>query len=331
MSRLLFRIVLGLAITSAKVSSAAVLTGFAAMGASETAGRAYSGSWVPFLAVDRGLNFGPNQSYNRAVGGATTSSLLTQGQHTAVKTLVESGSVDLSFLFIGANDVGPVALQLASGTLNGQTWANGMVSRILTAADTVLAAGPDGMVVAGLPDMTLVPAAQTYLPLLTPPLRQNLLNAFELVNTQLKQEVLDRGIVFLDIAQAMRDLNAEPLVVGGVNIDTVNASADPTHFFQDALHPAVVGNGIFANLMITALNVGYDQSISLISDQLMLQKAGLSTSYRGETSNIDYAKYVYTAVPESSSTLMLITVAVSAISWRFFARKPAQHSTQIQA
>jgi hypothetical protein len=321
MSRALFGTVVGLLITFANDGSAAVLTGFAAMGASETAGRAYSGSWVPYLAVDRGLNFGPTQSYNKAVGGATTTSLLSQGQHTSVKTLVEAGSVDLSFLFIGANDIAPIALQLASGTLNAQTWANGMVSRMMTAADTVLSAGPDGMVVAGLPDMTLVPAAQSYLPLLTPPLQQNLLNAFELVNIQLKQEVLNRGLVFLDISQAMRDLNAQPLVVGGVVIDTVIASTDPRHFFRDPLHPAVVGNGIFANLMITALNVGYDQNISLIPDQLILQKAGLSASFLGETTNIDYNKYVFTAVPESSSTLFLFSAAVLLISWQYSVRK----------
>ncbi len=56
----------------------------AAMGASETEGTAFSGSWVPYLALERGINFGPNQSYNKAVGGSTSLTLLSGGQQTKV-------------------------------------------------------------------------------------------------------------------------------------------------------------------------------------------------------------------------------------------------------
>jgi len=295
------------AISSA--ASAAPLVGFAAMGASETQGTGHSGSWVPYLAVDRGLNFGPSQSYNRAVGGATTTSLLSSGQHTQVRNIVQAGNADVAFLFIGGNDFGPVALQLAGGTLDKDTWAAGMVSRMMTATDTVLTANPKGMIVAGLPDMTLMPAAQAYVPSLPPEALQNVLDAINLVNAQLKAEVLARDLVYLDTAAAMRDMNAAPLVVGGVTIQTVGSSSNPTYFFQDGLHPAVVGNGIFANLMITAINEGFDQSISLIPDQLMLQRAGLSAQYTGQTSNLDYASYVYMNVVPEPSSLALLAIA----------------------
>jgi lysophospholipase L1-like esterase len=297
--------------------SAAPLAGFATMGASETQGTGYSGSWVPYLANDRGLNFGPSQTYNRAVGGATTTSLLSGGQHTQVRDIVQAGNADVAFLFIGGNDFGPVVLQLATGTLNKNTWAAGMVSRMMTATDTVLTANPEGMIIAGLPDMTLMPAAQAYLPSVTPTMLQNVLDAINLVNTQLKSEVLARDLVFLDTAQAMRDMNAVPLVVGGVPIQTVGSSSNPTYFFQDGLHPAVVGNGIFANLMITANNEGFDQNIALIPDQLMLQKAGLGGSFTGQTSNLDYASYVhFNAVPEPSSLALL---AAGSLAITYFA------------
>jgi lysophospholipase L1-like esterase len=287
-------------------ASAAPLVGFATMGASETQGNTYSGSWVPYLAVDRGLNFGPSQSYNRAVGGATTTSLLSGNQHTQVRNIVQAGNADVAFLFIGGNDFGPVALQLAGGTLDKNTWAARMVSRMMTATDTVLTANPKGMIIAGLPDMTLMPAAQSYLPSLPSEALQNVLDAINLVNTQLKAQVLARDLVFLDTAAAMRDMNAEPLKVGGVTIQTVGSSSNPTYFFQDGLHPAVVGNGIFANLMITAINEGFDQNIALIPDQLMLQKAGLAAQFTGQTSDLDYASYVYfNAVPEPSSLALL--------------------------
>jgi lysophospholipase L1-like esterase len=300
--------VFSLCAANPSLAAAVTLTGFAAMGASETQGNTYSGSWVPYLAVDRGLNFGPSQSYNRAVGGATTSSLLSGGQHTQVRNIVQADNADVAFLFIGGNDFGPVALDLATGALDKNTWAAGMVSRMMTATDTVLSANPEGMIIAGLPDMTLVPAAQSYLPYATPVMLANILDAINLVNTELKAEVLSRGQVFLDTAQAMRDMNAAPLVVGGVTIQTVGSSSNPTYFFQDGLHPAVVGNGIFANLMISAINKGFDQSIALISDQMMLQKAGLSGSYTGQTSDLDYASYVY-VVPEPTSLALLGTAA----------------------
>ncbi len=307
-------------------ASAAPLAGFAAMGASETQGTAHRGSWVPYLAVDRGLNFGPSQTYNRAVGGATTTSLLSGGQHTQVRDIVQAGNADVAFLFIGGNDFGPSVLNLATGALDKNTWAAGMVSRMMTATDTVLTANPEGMIIAGLPDMTLVPAAQAYVPLLPPEALQNVLDAINLVNTQLKAEALARDLVFLDTAQAMRDMNAAPLVVGGVTIQTVGSSSNATYFFQDGLHPAVVGNGIFANLMITAINEGFDQNIALIPDQLMLQRAGLSAQYTGQTSNLDYASYVYmNAVPEPSSLALLAAglLAITRVAGKSRTRRAA--------
>jgi hypothetical protein len=91
-----------------------------------------------------------------------------------------------------------------------------------------------------------------------------------------------------------------------VTIDTTTGDPDPTHFFQDGLHPAVVGNGIFANLFMTALNEGYDHNLALFSDQDLLTKAGLAGSYTGETSTLNYSDYIYfTPVPEPSSLLLL--------------------------
>lgn len=276
------------------VARGAALEGFAAMGASETQGTAHKGSWVPYLAIDRGLNFGPNQSYNKAVGGSTSSSLLTGGQHTAVASLVEAGNVDLAFLFIGGLDVPPVASKIMAGTLNVPVWADGVVSNILTAVDTVMAENPAGMVVAGLPDMRLVPGS---LEVMTPEQAQPIADAIDLVNGQLKSEVLNRDLVYLDVATAMRDMYASPPVVGGVLINMTVGSSDPTHFFQDDIHPAVVGNGIFANLMMTALNEGHETGLALITDQEILARAGLSGSYTGETSALDYGKYVITLLP----------------------------------
>jgi len=313
-------LIFSLALTALSRTAAAVtLDGFATMGASETQGNAYNGSWVPYLALDRGLNFGgPSMSYNRAVGGATTTSLLSQGQHNQVHDLVRDNGVDVAFLFIGGNDFGsgspiPVAAQLALGLIDKNTWAAGMVDRMMIATDKVLEAHPQGMIVAGLPDMTLMPAAGQYLPSATPEMIQNVVDAIDLTNSLLKQAVFTRGLVFLDTAQALRDLNAAPPVVGGVQIQMSGSSSDPRWFFQDGLHPAVAGNGIFANLMITAINKGFDQNIALLSDQTILSKnTTLNALYTGQTSNLDYGQYVH-VVPEPSS-LILVGIAAAGLS-----------------
>lgn len=276
------------------------------MGASETQGTTYSGSWVPYLALDRGLNFGPGMSYNRAIGGSDTRDLLNDGQHTQVASLVAGGSVDVPFLFIGGLDVPPVALQIILGSLDVNGWSSGVVTRMMTAVDTILAENPTGMIVAGIPDMSLVPGAASYAAVAAP-----VVAAIDLVNQKLKAKVLDRNLVFIDTAAAMRDLNASPFVVGGVTINMTTGSSNPRNFFVDNIHPGTVGNGYFANLMLTALNEGYGTEYDLFSDQHILMRAGLSSSYTGETSNINYAQYIYfTPVPEASSWVLMLNASV---------------------
>lgn len=315
--------VTGIVMFGSPLAHAAPITGIAAMGASETRGTNFNGSWVPWLAVDRGLNFGPGQSYNVAINGSRTQGLLNNGQHTDVAALVANGDVNLAYLFIGGLDVPPVALDMILGTLNVPNWADGVVSRMMTAVDTVLAEGPEGMVVAGLPDMTLVPGAASYASV--PGLAAPVVSAIDYTNALIKEQVLSRGQVYLDVASFMRDLNAEPFVVGGVTIDTVIGSTDPTHFFLDELHPGFVGNGVFANLMLTAMNEGFGTSHALFTDQEILARAGLSDSYTGETSNVNYATYVH-VVPEPSSGALAFFAMLSAGSVAIIRRRKRQSS-----
>lgn len=288
---------------------AATITGVAAMGASETAGRNFSGSWVPWLAEDRGINFGPNQSYNVAINGSRTQSLLNRGQHTDVADLVANGNVNLAYLFIGGLDVGPALPNILLGNLTIEDWADGMVDRMMTAVDTVLAEGPEGMIVAGIPDMTLVPGATAFTSV--PGLPELVTDAIDYTNTLIRAEVLSRQQVYLDVAGLMREMNSEPLIVGGVTIDTVSGNPDPTHFFTDDIHPGFVGNGWFANLMLTAMNDGFGTSHALFTDQEILARAGLSAFYTGETSDIDFSNFVRT-VPEPTSVLFLCSAGVLA-------------------
>jgi hypothetical protein len=305
--RLYSAVLSALLVSTIAVSSApaGVITGMAAMGASETQGNNYTGSWVPYLVNLRGVNFGGSQNpYNVAVGGATSTTLLSpQQQHIKVRNFVQQGKVDVASLSIGGNDYGGNALNLLLGNVNPEVLADQVIDNISTAIDTVLSADPKGMIVWSVPDMSKTAIGQQYV--VTPELQAIADNFMDLVNIPLKQEVLDRGLVYIDLAQTMADLESSPLYVGGVLINTKTASSNATHLWQDGIHPGAVGNGLFANLALTALNLGYGTNYSLLSDLEILTAAGLASSYTGPTSQINYAQYVTVPVPElSSSTLV---------------------------
>ncbi len=277
------------------VARAETIGGYAAMGDSLTQGSTLAGSWVPHLVTDRGFNFGGSGNpYNVAVGGATSSSLLSGGQHTAVATQVAANNVDLAYLMIGGNDILAVGTQIIDGSLTGgalDTFVNNMVANIATAADTVLAAGPVGLVVVGVPDVSLIPAGLALID--SPVKKQRVVDATDQMTAAIAAMAAARWLPFVDLAQAQRDMDALPsLVVGGVTINETVPSSNPHHLFQDAIHPGAVGNGLIANMLLTAVNVPYCTEFVPLSDLEILQNAGLSGEYTGETLTLDYTDYV---------------------------------------
>jgi hypothetical protein len=317
---------LGFVIVTAPLEALALdITGMAAMGASETQGLDYMGSWVPWLANLRGVNFGgATDPYNVAIGGATSVTLLNpQHQDTQVKNFVTAGEVNIASLSIGGNDYGGNALNLLNGNVDPVVLGNQVVANISTAVDNVLSAHPDGMIVWSVPDMSLTAQGQIYVT--TPALKALAAQIMADVNPQLEAAMLSRHVVYLDLASAMHDLEASTLVVGGVTIDTKNASTDPTHLWQNSIHPGTVGNGLFANLAIAALDIGYGQHIPYFTDQEILAQAGLSASYTGQTTNIDYSRYIVTAaVPEPGSFALVTGGLLVALIHRRFRRTRAQ-------
>ena len=241
----------------------AQISGYAAMGDSVTAGNNFNNSWVPHLSSTTGLDFGGAANpFNVAVGGAQSGSLLSQGQHTDVRDLVQTGDVDLPYIWIGGNDFRSVAFQIADGSLSGPALSaeiDGWISNIETAIDTVLPAGPSGMVVVGLPDFTLTPEGRALYD--TPVEIARAQAAATEFNDKLLNATLDRSLTFVDTYGLTQELETlQPMSVGGVAIDFANAGSNPTHFFKDGIHPGRVGNGIIANMMLAASNIGYGTS-----------------------------------------------------------------------
>lgn len=278
--------------------------GFAAMGASETQGTTYAGSWVPYAARDRGMYFGGvNEPYNVAVGGATSTSLLNQGQHTAVRNLVQAGNVDAAYLTIGANDFNAVGLQIANGTLTGASltkFVNNAVNNMATAIDTVLSAQPTGVVVVGLPELMLTPGGRAIFD--TPAEIARGRVAIDQTNAAIQAMAAARFLPVVDLARAMRDIEALPTFrVGGVTIDRVVASTNPHNLFQDAIHPAAVGNGMVANLFMAGMNVAYGTTKTPLTDLEVLTRAGLASEYTGDTFNSTTNFNQYVIYPQASN------------------------------
>ncbi len=140
------RLLLGIACVlsaPASVASADILQGIGVMGDSASIHTA-AYKWPEILQANSGLNFGPNFSYDHAVGGATSATVLSGGQDTKLAADVTSGKVTLGMFLIGNNDYGQNAQSLLTAYANGTLgsvlpgFESGIVSNAETATQTVL-------------------------------------------------------------------------------------------------------------------------------------------------------------------------------------------------
>lgn len=312
-------------------SHAGLLDGFGAMGDSGTAGNTTTVSWVPVLEQLRGFNFGPGRAYNVAQGGATTSSVLSSGQHTELASLVNDGDVTFGALLIGTNDFGAsgTGALIAAGLLTGQPlqdWLDQRANNIITATDTVLSAGPEGFLLFGVADVTLLPGGRSLIT--TPEQKQRVGDAVDEINRQIREYAETSGIAYFDTAAAMRDLlGGTTASLGGVSINLTTGNSDPHHFFRDQIHPNVLGNGVIANMVIASLNEAYGAGIAPLSDYELLEMAGLENEYVEETlSTVDLSPYIVVPEPASALLLLLAVPAFTAAARR--SRRRRCRSTQ---
>jgi lysophospholipase L1-like esterase len=285
---------------------------FGVIGDSLTAGNSPMSSWVPIMAnpIHGGANFGgAGNPYNVAVGGATSSSIHSGGQVATMQSYVSTGQVDLPYIFIGGNDLLGVAGQIANGmpqatlTNNINTW----VGNISTASDTLLNAFPVGsskeLVIVSFPDIMAPPAGQATFD--TQVKKDRGRAAIDQANDSLASAAAARHVPFADLDGLQQVMGVGgPLVIGGVTIITTGySSSDPHYLFQDAIHPGIIGHALLANLMMAAANVGYGTSFDMLNDLDMLNEAGLSASYTGETLSptVDYTQFVDANPPFSAS------------------------------
>jgi hypothetical protein len=296
----------------------------------ETSYGSYAENWVEQLEIYAGIDFGPTATeasepggtwgeprrtlhqFNWARDGANTITLLSEGQHTGVSSVVVSDGVEYGVLFIGANDFFPSSAAYL-GIYNG-TWTQpqidghvaGVLSRINTVLNQVASVGLP-MVILNVPDYGIAPAVAAILTDAAG--RQLVTDVINDLNASIDAEAQARGLTIVDIGAGLVTIfgtHSSPntsLLVGNVAIDltgadTVGGGTPTAGFVDDGVHPNTVLQGIIANSVMEALNIGYDTGLTLFTEAEILAHRGIA--YGGsDTLNAtygDYADYI-TAYP----------------------------------
>lgn len=264
-------------------------------------GRSYAQNWVEQLATYDHVNLGANVSnlppryigYNQnwALVGATSATVLSGGQASGLAAQIPNAGgygIDYAVLMIGANDFGPGTTPYNS-IYNG-TWTttqinnyvNSVVSNISTALADVLPTGVKA-VVATIPDYGITPAVQAGFPDANK--RQLVANVVAQVNAGIKATAQADHIVVADLSALIAATFGTEghfnttLMLGGVPINltqTTSSSSSQAGFCSDGIHAYTTLQGTLGNLLVQALDTGYNAGIPLFSEAQILSHAGLT-------------------------------------------------------
>jgi lysophospholipase L1-like esterase len=328
-------------------SATAALNKLGAMGESYTdefnleAGL-FMSNWVSQLSTFRGIDFGPTAAqagvgtwgeprrlgykYNWARSGATSSTLLTQGQHTGCAGQFASNGVSSAVLAIGLNDfifTSAAYHAIYSNTwsaLQIQTYVSQTVSNIETALVTVRNAGVS-VALANIIDSGLLPGAAGFT---NASARDQVTVVIQTANSRLKDLAQKYQVPLVDWYGLMTTIlgpNTNPhatLKVGNVtmNLRGIDSGSTHTNAFIDGAHPNTVIQGLFANLFLQSFVSGYGATNALFSEQEILSHAGIA--YGGSDtlqSQIGaYSDYIFLPAPPKFTS---ITVAGTNVTLNF--------------
>jgi hypothetical protein len=256
---------------------------------------------VELLARLRGLDFGawgaraePRRTgyeYVWARSGATSRTMIEQGQHTGAAAQIAAGDVSHVWIGIGANDFSPYYLDGYRAIYDGRMTdaqvtakVEQAVADVTTAVDTVLAAGADGVVVTLFNQW----ANDPQLPALYPNAagRARVTAAIDRVNAGLAQMAASRGVVLFDqnawgVTEVAPLIDAQGnLYVGGEPITFVTNGDEPHHSrLADAEHVGTVMSGVVANgYFVEQFNRAFGLGIVPLTEAETLAAAGIGTA-----------------------------------------------------
>lgn len=253
-------------------------------------------NWVEILAATRGFHFGEPPvtahvaardrpfAYNWSQSGATTTSLIARGQHIGLAAQVADGApIGLAAVTIGTNDFADVLFTART------VEAMGMV---LERASSNLAAILDHLLGINPPINLAVFTAVDLLasPILRGALEVGMISSGLAVayqraiigfNERLRSHIASSGdrIAVVDINQLLIEIvTARRYVVGGLELDWINAGNDARHLFlSDGFHPGTVGQCLIANRFLSAINASFEAGIPVLDGQEIVRIASSVT------------------------------------------------------
>jgi phospholipase/lecithinase/hemolysin len=262
--------------------------------------RSQARGWVEILSATRGVYFGAHTNrslgsprfagyaYDWALTDATTSEMV-QSQLPGLASQVANGKIQYAWIFSGADDylnllyavqagiISPAAAASELPQLTAQASAN-----IETAITMLLAASPKvKLVVATLPPVGLLPIVMEAA---TTPEAQALVAATDRAignyNDTIKASVAAAGprVTLVDLAAATEQLASSPSEVpfGGITINLVTPGDSPSHFFlADGIHIGTVGQGLIANMFISAVDTSFGAQIAPLMPSQIVHYAQL--------------------------------------------------------
>lgn len=256
-------------------------------------------SWVELLAELRAINLGTwgawpeprrgGYAYNWARSGATSAQMLDAGQAAGAAAQVRAGQVSHAVIQIGINDFyfGGLGLAIYNGEEEGailEGRLNYIADNIISAAQTLKQSGPCVVIIAATQDYLSLPVVpELYTAYQDPAGRQRFVDAVAYLNRRLARRSAEVGVHFFDfnaayLAAIQAHLDHEGwLVVGGERIDLrIRGNGPRFGLLDDAyIHPGTVLSGLYANVYLTAFNQFFGTSFTPLSDDEILQAAGL--------------------------------------------------------
>jgi phospholipase/lecithinase/hemolysin len=253
--------------------------------------------WLELVVLWRKLNFGtwgnwgePRRTgyqYNWARSSATAHDMVETGQHTGLAQQVANGEVSHVIIWIGTNDFATwndTYQEIYDDRLNGealQAKIKGVVDDITLAVDTILRAGKVNLLLITISDRNARPDIAAQFP--DPDKRNKVSEAIRATNIQLLALAQSRGIAVFDIDLLVQSMSQRVdtsgmLSIGNEQINVFVKGNEP-HFglLDDSTgHFGTILSGLVANeIFIKPFNLYFDTNILELSDQEILQSAGL--------------------------------------------------------
>ncbi|NOY41604.1 MAG: hypothetical protein GXP26_07205 [Planctomycetes bacterium] len=306
----------------------------------------YAENWTVQLVEHRGIDMGPTgvwgeprrngYEYNWARAGATSADVIVSGQDTGLAAQIVPEGIEYGVLMIGSNDQGSedAYINIHDGTWSPaqiNAWADGIATNIAASLDTVLPTGVK-MVVTNSVDYGITPSVNTNGDVPNAAGRQAVSDVLRtILSPKIEAVAAARNLPYLDLAGAMdtvfgpqTNLNST-LTIGGVDIflqeidDPNGGNPNPdAGFVDDGIHPNTSIQGLFANLVMESLNVGYGANLSLFSEEEIVTHAGLT--YGGSDTLFpqigNYSDYVtnYNSAPITQSVIFSLDTTQSTVS-----------------